>query len=124
MSETWSFKQYFQFQGGGPPILANEEYELLIDYIGNDKVTLRLQLSGGSFETVEASPDPDHGYYTFEWQENLGPRYWGMIIAPDFRNLQVLVGIVERIPQDIQPDSDMGTFTATKPIGDYSAGSS
>jgi hypothetical protein len=120
MSEIWEFKQYFKVKGNDP-ILADKEYSFAIDYIGNDKVKLGLKLADGSFPTIVASPD--NGFYAFGWEDEYY-KYLGMVIGPTFRNLQVLVGIIERIPLDITPDSDMGTFTATKPIGYDSVGSS
>ena len=114
MAEIWNHKKYVHFRGQSP-ILADEEYDLYVERNVDMTVTLNLKLADKNIKEITASPDT--GFFKFAW-EDAENKYSGIVFSSELDPLYVLTGVIEMISEPgILPDSDMGTFTATKPIG-------
>ena len=121
---TWNHLKYTLIQG--EQLLFGEKYELEILRNPSDRRDLFLRLKDPQQQLKEVKGiDSGSQVCVFGWTDE-PYTYWGTAFVSRFNSADVLVGIIERKLTAGGPygtgDSDMGSFTATKPIGDPDGG--
>ncbi|MEA2604380.1 MAG: hypothetical protein QOF89_5372 [Acidobacteriota bacterium] len=115
----WNHVKYTLIQG--EQLLFGEKYELQIlrDPSAPRDLLMRFQDPSGNPKEVRGIDSGSH-LCVFGWIDE-PYTYSGTAFASRFNRDDVLVGIIERKLTARDPygtgDSDMGSFTATKPIG-------
>jgi hypothetical protein len=113
----WTHMKYVTIKG--KQLLFENGYELQISRIDRRNLSVRFMDPQGSIKEVAAIDSGSH-LCVFGWIDE-PYTYSGTAFASRFNNDDVLVGIIERKLTARDPygtgDSDMGSFTATKPIG-------